>query len=400
MSKKENIRASWDYEYHDEVDPTVEIFYKPMNITLLFLFIAGLIYTALFVLKDDLILNTKVGLWTAVIVLVLTGLLQFKDGPFIRPHPAFWRVVLALGVAYQMCLVVVLFQTKDHARQAFKFIDPSLGVPLPEKNYAENCDLTWEIMYDQLDVFVIAHTFGWFCKALILRDYWLCWVISVLFEIMEYSLGHQLPNFQECWWDHWILDVLITNWLGIYLGMKTCEYFEMKQYSFRAVGEIKTIKGKVQRGMQQFTPHSWTKFKWGTTETFSRYWAIIAIIVLELMCELNAFYLKYLLWIPVSSRLNLWRLLFFFFMCLPAVREYYQYLVDPKCKRLGMHAWMTSICILTELLIIFKFSEGEFTTPFPEYVVIFWAIFTSLIVGYSVWKFGIKPFLSKKVKSD
>jgi phosphatidylserine synthase 2 len=27
-------------------------------------------------------------------------------------------------------------------------------------------------------------------------------VISVGFEILEYSLEHQLPNFSECWWDH------------------------------------------------------------------------------------------------------------------------------------------------------------------------------------------------------
>lgn len=39
-------------------------------------------------------------------------------------------------------------------------------------------------------------------QALIIRDYWLLTVISVLFEILEYSLEHQLPNFSECWWDH------------------------------------------------------------------------------------------------------------------------------------------------------------------------------------------------------
>jgi hypothetical protein len=27
-------------------------------------------------------------------------------------------------------------------------------------------------------------------------------VISIGFEILEYSLEHQLPNFSECWWDH------------------------------------------------------------------------------------------------------------------------------------------------------------------------------------------------------
>ena len=23
-----------------------------------------------------------------------------------------------------------------------------------------------------------------------------------MFEVMEYTLEHQLPNFSECWWDH------------------------------------------------------------------------------------------------------------------------------------------------------------------------------------------------------
>ena len=27
-------------------------------------------------------------------------------------------------------------------------------------------------------------------------------VISIMFEVLEYTLEHQLPNFSECWWDH------------------------------------------------------------------------------------------------------------------------------------------------------------------------------------------------------
>jgi len=23
-----------------------------------------------------------------------------------------------------------------------------------------------------------------------------------MFEVVEYTLEHQLPNFSECWWDH------------------------------------------------------------------------------------------------------------------------------------------------------------------------------------------------------
>ena len=27
-------------------------------------------------------------------------------------------------------------------------------------------------------------------------------MISIMFEVVEYTLEHQLPNFSECWWDH------------------------------------------------------------------------------------------------------------------------------------------------------------------------------------------------------
>lgn len=52
------------------------------------------------------------GLGAGAIVLLLIGMLQFRDGPFIRPHPAFWRIVLSASVVYQMILVFVLFQVR------------------------------------------------------------------------------------------------------------------------------------------------------------------------------------------------------------------------------------------------------------------------------------------------
>ena len=58
------------------------------------------------------------------------------------------------------------------------------------------------------------------CKALILRDYTLLWLLSVGFELMELTFQHMLPNFNECWWDSWILDVAVCNFIGIYTGMR------------------------------------------------------------------------------------------------------------------------------------------------------------------------------------
>jgi hypothetical protein len=35
---------------------------------------------------------------------------------------------------------------------------------------------------------------------------------------MEQTFKHYLPNFNECWWDSWLLDVAICNAIGIVTG--------------------------------------------------------------------------------------------------------------------------------------------------------------------------------------
>ena len=74
------------------------------------------------------------------------------------------------------------------------------------------------------DEFVIAHTLGWWGKAVILRNYPLLWVLSVGFELMELTFQHMLPNFNECWWDSWILDVALCNFIGLLAGMWTVRW--------------------------------------------------------------------------------------------------------------------------------------------------------------------------------
>ncbi|KAJ3282818.1 PSS-domain-containing protein [Rhizoclosmatium globosum] len=385
-------REDWQYNYADDINPSLQFFYKPHTVSALFLLLAGLVYYALNT-GTDVVANTKMGIVACFGVIVLTGLLQFKDGPFIRPHPAFWRGVLAVSVFYQLVLVLLLFQDKHTARQLMKHLDPSLGVPLPEKNYAADCSLDPANIWDQMDVFVLAHTFGWFAKSMVLRDNYICWVLSIMFEFMEYSLEHQLPNFGECWWDHWILDVLVTNWLGIYMGMKTCEYFAMKTYSWRSVNQIPSYQGKLQRGIEQFTPHSWTRFDWGPSKSFRNYLAVLALMAFELTIELNAFYLKALLWIPPPHFINVLRLVVMFFFCMPATREVYQYLSDPRCKRIGYHAWMLAANVFTEALISVKFGQGEFPAPFPAHVKAFWAVLITFLVGYAVIQFLLRKQL-------
>ena len=39
-------------------------------------------------------------------------------------------------------------------------------------------------------------------------------MLSIGFEFMELTFQHMLPNFNECWWDSWILDVAVCNFIG------------------------------------------------------------------------------------------------------------------------------------------------------------------------------------------
>lgn len=92
--------------------------------------------------------------------------------------------------------------------------------------------------------------------------------------------------------------------------------------------------------------------------------------------------------------------MYFFVLALPAAREAYQFINDPKCKRLGMYAWFFTANVATEGLIIIKFSTGEFNEPFPEKVVFFWMAFMATVSLYTIWKFFLDPYFSPKQQGD
>ena len=93
-------------------------------------------------LRLDLYLPQFRGIYAAVTTFIMFSMIQFRDGPFIRPHPAFWRMVLGINLLYELSLVFLLFQDLSTAQHMMTYIDPSLGRPLPEKSYAEDCSLS------------------------------------------------------------------------------------------------------------------------------------------------------------------------------------------------------------------------------------------------------------------
>lgn len=81
----------------------------PHTLTALALLLAWLFYAAVRTTYENTETSVKLGISAAAGCFVFIGMLQFRDGPFIRPSVPFWRAVLSLSVLYQLLLVFLLF---------------------------------------------------------------------------------------------------------------------------------------------------------------------------------------------------------------------------------------------------------------------------------------------------
>ena len=103
------------------------------------------------------------------------------------------------------------------------------------------------------------------------------------------------------------------------------------------------------------------------------------------MFELNAFFLKYVLWIPPPHVLNHIRLALWFGMANVATREYYVFITSRQgmaMTKMGSNAWLTIAVALVEIMITIKHGRGMFEAPWPTHVLVFWFIF---LVCTAVW---------------
>ncbi|KAG8806315.1 hypothetical protein FRC18_006184 [Serendipita sp. 400] len=160
--------------------------------------------------------------------------------------------------------------------------------------------------------------------------------------------------------------------------MKTCEYFQVKHFSWRSVRPFSfahsrrfsfarrrrngpeedvdtsqtvaqppaenrdssltpkkhkrygVIRRNTQKVLKQFSPHDFTKFEWAGTTSFTAYFTVVLLLSVFLAAELNPFYLKFLLWMEPSHPFVIARLVGVFLCGLPAVRELYQYMNDSR----------------------------------------------------------------------
>lgn len=378
----------------DRLDPSTRFLYTPHTVTFLVLGLLALVYFSHPFSPDRRpadpsagaalgYSNAKMGIWAMVLVYLGYSVVQGPSTCMVRPHPAVWRLVHGIMVCYLLFMVYLLFQNVDDARQFLRHLYPELGVELPERQYGAECRLyipgqgiNWKSIHDTVwDEFVVAHTLGWWGKALIIRNHTMLWFISIAFELCELTFQHWLPNFNECWWDSWVLDVLVCNAIGIYTGMWTVRYFKSKQYNWSGMSEQPSLLAKAKRGVLQFTPYSWDNFEWGIFSSPKRCLQCFFPPLIILLFEVNHFFLKAELWVPPINPLNTYRLTILFLFALPGIKEYYEFLESDSSDiftKLGTFAWLAMAIAVVETLVAVKFGKGMFPQPWPRRVVLAW----------------------------
>jgi len=110
------------------------------------------------------------------------------------------------------------------------------------------------------------------------------------------------------------------------------------------------------------------------------------LFFLTSVVELNCFFLKFVLWHPPPHYLVIGRLFLWFFIGLPATREYYEFVSNPQCKKVGTMAWLAGAITGVEALLWIKCSPGQFphVTSHPTLIVVSWSIG---IIGLGLFAF-------------
>ena len=318
-----------------------------------------------------------------VSIFLAVGLFAFPSGPFIRPHPIVWKLVFGLSLLYLVFLIILLVPTPEQTRTLLHTLDPAIGTPFTLPLYAEDCTLSWANVAPKLDRFVLAHFFGWLVKALFFRHRIILWVFSICWELTEVALIYMVPNFGECWWDQWILDVLICNGLGIECGLWLCRYLEFRQYQWSGVLDSGTLLTKFKRLALQFTPATFSKIEWESAKTFKRYCQVQMILIVSILSDLNAFMLKLFLYVPTDHWVNVARLLFMAILAAPSYRQGYLFFIDERVNRLGTQAIVLVMIIIAELALVFKAGSDFEIPPLPYENKVGIAVFLIVYLGVS-----------------
>jgi len=92
----------------------------------------------------------------------------------------------------------------------------------------------------------------------------------------------------------------------------------------------------------------------------------------------NTFFIKHIFPMPAEHPICVFRILLFGLIAAPATRQYYTYVTDPKCKRVGTQCWVFIMISFSELILVLKFGLELFSQTQISKMVI-WIVLNILV---------------------
>lgn len=334
---------------------------------------------------DSLISNIRMAILAANLAVIFLCVEFLPEPSKRRGWPLFWRIVQAAAFAYALNILLWLCFSRENLQFILgKIYDQKLGKPLGEKSYAEDCRLytpenpkgAFYNLTSSIDIFVIAHFLGWTFKVWIFRNSVMAWTMSIAFEIMEWTMEVWLPNFKECWWDHFLLDMFGCNLLGMIIGQFSIKIFKMRKlhWFMERTEEFEALPW-YRKVVYAFTSRDeyvrqekwhWLAEPW----TFN---AVVWFWLMNLYLDLSYFYNKAMIDIPPPHWLcavRIWVLAFFSIM---ASNDYYDYVVARKCNSMTLPVFLLHVIMILEGLLFLKnIKPGLFDNPLHYHIKLFW----------------------------
>lgn len=265
--------------------------------------------------------------------------------------------------------------------------------------YDDNCELTWENFLSNFDHYYACHLFGWFVMAFMLRNRLLIHTWSILDEFIELSWQHILPHLRECWWDHVIVDVLLSNTVGIETALFVMKKTGMKTYDWLGMEGAKSW-----REWKIFTCHRTFGF-------------VVTFYLFVIGRFLTMFFFLNSMLIPPYHFVSVVRLLCWAIFAFLPIREIYEDIrtwntSGRKDNRVeGNYRWLGIAVILLEIATSYKFRKGTKNmnedAETPWYIILPWSIILTTMLSFYLYlrfkkdrtkKFIVVPEKSKEAE--
>ena len=320
-----------------------------------------------------------------------------------------YRLVQASAIVYGLNMLVWALMDASMLKEYINVLDPGLkDIVYEERDFSidcrlytpENPDSKFANLASTIDFFVLGHLVGWMVKSMIYRNNILAWTMSILFEFQELSLKHWLPNFNECWWDHILLDLLGMNLLGILLGNWIMNKLRMPKFHwfFDPTDESEKM-GYFQRFIYSFTSVKdyVSSHKWHFLARPRCFLAVTWVILLSSATDLSWFFLKSALNLPpkqVFMGIRVWVVGLF---SLIVIQDFHKWVKRSGKQRLiTFNVALGHGLLFLEIVTFWKNKpDNFFDNPTPFKVRVFWGGVVALFFFglYTAQCYSKKKFL-------